>query len=246
MALEDTDNLDNNQESNGNGDEQSNRTFRLLMLGMGGLFVLGLIVIAVIFLTQQGGRAQIAAQNAAIQATNTAQDQLVAIQATDVANQATNTAIQATNTVVARLAATATLPPTAVPTKPAPTVVPTVAPTSISAGNTTEGTPAAPSTGSAGATSEPTKASGAASGTTGTKLAATAAGSAVKPASTASGSTAGASGGITSTKNTTSTVAGGDTQVPKTGAGDSLGLVALAAGLVAVFFVARRLRTTQA
>ena len=30
------------------------------------------------------------------------------------------------------------------------------------------------------------------------------------------------------------------------GAGDSLGLLALAAGLVAVFFVARRLRTTQA
>jgi hypothetical protein len=41
-------------------------------------------------------------------------------------------------------------------------------------------------------------------------------------------------------------VAGGETQVPKTGAGDSLGLVALAAGLVAVFFVARRLRTTEA
>ncbi len=35
MALEDTDNLDNNQDNNGNGDEQSNRTFRLLMLGMG-------------------------------------------------------------------------------------------------------------------------------------------------------------------------------------------------------------------
>ena len=42
------------------------------------------------------------------------------------------------------------------------------------------------------------------------------------------------------------TVAGGETQVPKTGAGDTLGLLALAAGLVGVFFVARRLRTTQA
>lgn len=231
MALEDTDNLDNGQESNGNGDEQSNRTFRLLMLGMGGLFVLGLIVIAVIFLTQQGGRAQIAAQNQAIQLTNTAVAQLAAI-----------TPVPPTATPRPTEAATATLPPTAVPTKPAPTV----APTTVSAGNTTEGTPAAPSTGSPGATLEPTKAGGAAGGTTGTKPAATAAGSAVKPASTASGSAAGASGSITSTKNTTSTVAGGDTQVPKTGAGDSLGLLALAAGLVAVFFVARRLRTTQA
>jgi cytoskeletal protein RodZ len=231
MALEDTDNLDNSPESNGNGDEQSNRTFRLLMLGMGGLFVLGLIVIAVIFLTQQGGRAQIAAQNQAIQLTNTAVAQLAAI-----------TPVPPTETPRPTAAATATLAPTAVPTKPAPTVAPTTAP----AGNTTEGTPATPSTGNTGATTAPTKAGGSAGATTGTKPAATTAGSAVKPASTASGSAAGSSGSITSTKNTTSTVAGGETQVPKTGAGDSLGLVALAAGLVAVFFVARRLRTTQA
>jgi outer membrane biosynthesis protein TonB len=231
MALEDNENVDNSPESNGNGDEQSNRTFRLLMLGMGGLFVLGLVVIAVIFLTQQGGRAQIAAQNAAIQATNTAVAQLAAI-----------TPVPPTATPRPTEAATATLPPTAVPTKPAPTVAPTTAPTT-----------AAPSTGSTGTTPEPTKASGSAAqptsqagSTTGTKPAATATGSAVKPASTASGSGTGASGSITSTGSTTGTVAGGETQVPKTGAGDSLGLLAMAAGLVAVFFVARRLRTTQA
>ena len=242
MALEDNDNLDNSPDTNGNGDEQSNRTFRLLMLGMGGLFVVGLIVIAVIFLSQQGGRQQILAQNAAIQATNTAVAQLAAI-----------TPVPPTETPRPTEVATATLPPTAVPTKPAPTVAPTTA----SAGNTTEGTPAALSTGSTGAaTPESTKASGSAAqatpqagtsgSTTGTKPAATAAGSVVKPAATASGSVAGSSGSITSTKNTTSTVAGSGTQVPKTGAGDSLGLLALAAGLVVVFFVARRLRTTQA
>ncbi len=56
----------------GNGDEQSNRTFRMMALGLAGIGAIGVLLIALIFLGRQGQRDQINAQNAAIQATNTA------------------------------------------------------------------------------------------------------------------------------------------------------------------------------
>ncbi len=56
----------------GNGDEKSNRTFRMMALGLAGIGAIGVLLIALIFLGRQGQRDQINAQNAAIQATNTA------------------------------------------------------------------------------------------------------------------------------------------------------------------------------
>jgi cytoskeletal protein RodZ len=196
MALEDTDAPDGGL-NDSNGDEQSNRTFRLLALGLGGIAVLGLIVIGAIFLTRQGERANIQATSAAIEATNQAITQLAAITPTP---PPTDTPVPTSTSVPP----SPTLPPTAVPTK-APTNTP-----------------------SAGVTSEATAKPGSTSG------AATSA-----PKATASS-------GVTTTTTTTSTVGGGETQVPKTGAGDSLGVLALAAGLVVVFVVARRLRTSNA
>jgi cytoskeletal protein RodZ len=202
MALEDMNNLDDSPDNS--GAEKSNRTFRWLMLGGIVVSVLGLMLIAAMFIRGQGERAQIAEQNAAVEATNAA-----------VATAAAITPVPPTETPTSTAApATATLPPTATPTKPAPTMTPT--PTGVDE-----------------ATAEP-----AASGTTATATATPAAGAAAKPVTT--------TGSITSTTSMTGTLAGGETQVPKTGAGDSLGLIALAAGLVGVFFVARRLRTAQA
>ena len=79
MALDDNQNEDvfSNEtepepESGGNQDEQSNRTFRMMVLGLGAIGALGVLLIALIFLSRQGERNQIAQQNQAIQATNTA------------------------------------------------------------------------------------------------------------------------------------------------------------------------------
>src|SRR5574341_913054 len=55
-----------------NGEEQSNRTFRMMVLGMIGIGALGVIVIALFLVGRQGQRDSINAQNQAIQATNTA------------------------------------------------------------------------------------------------------------------------------------------------------------------------------
>jgi cytoskeletal protein RodZ len=200
MALEDMNNLDDSPDNN--GAEKSNRTFRWLMLGGIVVSVLGLMVIAAMFIKGQGERAQIAEQNAAVEATNVAVAAAAAITPVPPTETPTSTAVPAT--------ATATLPPTATPTKPAPTTTPT---------GVDEPT-AQPTAGGTPATITPV------------------AGAAAKPVTT--------TGSITSTTSMTGTLAGGETQVPKTGAGDSLGLIALAAGLVGVFFVARRLRTAQA
>jgi len=239
MALEDTDNMDTGPDTggNGNGDEQSNRTFRILMLVMGGIGLLAVILIAVSLIGNQGQRRQIDATNQAVQSTNEAVAQLAAI------TPEPPTATSAPTDVP--VPPTATSPPTVAPTKAAPTSAPTVAPTS------------AASSGSS-ATAEPTTA-GSTSGSTssgtpkpeatssGQKPAATsAAGSGSSSASGTPGPKVTASSNVTTTKPTSGTVGSGETQVPKTGAGDSLGMIALAAGLVAVFVIARRLRTSQA
>jgi uncharacterized surface protein with fasciclin (FAS1) repeats len=55
-----------------NGDEQSNRSFRMMMIGLFAIGALGVLLIALIFIGRQGERATIEAQNQMVQATNTA------------------------------------------------------------------------------------------------------------------------------------------------------------------------------
>lgn len=216
MALEDTDTneMEVGGEPGGNSDEQSNRTFRIAAIALGAIAVAGLILIAVIFLSRQGERAQIAAVNASINATNTAVAALALITPVP---PATDTPVP-TNTAV----------PTVTPKPPTATTAPTITPsTGVTATTAVTGTAIAlaPSTPKSPATTA--EAVGA-----------------TKPASAAAG-TPGASTAITSTKPVTGTKPG-ETTVPTTGAGDSIGWIALAAGLVAMFVIARRVRTSQA
>ena len=60
----------------GNGDEGSNRSFRMMMIGLGAVGVLGVLLIGAIFMSRQGERNQVAAQNEAVQQTNAAIAQL--------------------------------------------------------------------------------------------------------------------------------------------------------------------------
>jgi uncharacterized surface protein with fasciclin (FAS1) repeats len=59
-------------EPEGNGDEQSNRSFRMMMIGLFAFGGLGVLLIALILIGRQGERAAIEAQNQMVQATNTA------------------------------------------------------------------------------------------------------------------------------------------------------------------------------
>jgi LPXTG-motif cell wall-anchored protein len=59
-------------ETEGNGDEQSNRSFRMMMIGLFAFGGLGVLLIALILLGRQGERAAIDAQNQMVQLTNTA------------------------------------------------------------------------------------------------------------------------------------------------------------------------------
>lgn len=56
----------------GNSDEQSNRSFRTMMIGLGAVGFIGVLLIGAIFISRQGERDRINAQNAAIQQTNAA------------------------------------------------------------------------------------------------------------------------------------------------------------------------------
>lgn len=210
MALEDNDNMDIGLEDTGpeggNGDEKTNRTFKLAAVGLGALGVLGLILIAAIFIGSQGERNKRLADNAAVQATNAAVQTLAAITPVPTA---TDTPVPPTNT------------PTLVPTKPQPTAVPTsvptVAPVSVVTGTTgTGGTPTA-------GTPKPDVMTAQAQSTKSALV-----------------------GGTPGAKATTPTPTKPATQLTQTGAGDTLGLIAIASGLVAVLIVARRLRTVQA
>lgn len=58
------------------GDEGSNRSFRMMMLGLVAVGAIGALLIGAIFLSKQGDRNQIATQNQAVQQTNTAIAQL--------------------------------------------------------------------------------------------------------------------------------------------------------------------------
>lgn len=57
-------------EMEGNGDEQSNRSFRMMMIGLFAFGGLGVLIIALLLIGRSGDRAAIDAQNQAVQATN--------------------------------------------------------------------------------------------------------------------------------------------------------------------------------
>jgi LPXTG-motif cell wall-anchored protein len=59
-------------EMEGNSDEQSNRSFRMMMIGLFAFGALGVLLIALILIGRQGERSTIDAQNQAVQATNAA------------------------------------------------------------------------------------------------------------------------------------------------------------------------------
>jgi len=59
-------------ELEGNGDEQSNRSFRMMMIGLFAFGGLGVLLIALILIGRQGERSAIDAQNKAVQETNAA------------------------------------------------------------------------------------------------------------------------------------------------------------------------------
>jgi hypothetical protein len=59
-------------ETEENSDEQSNRSFRMMMIGLFAFGGLGVLLIALILIGRQGERAAIDAQNQMVQATNTA------------------------------------------------------------------------------------------------------------------------------------------------------------------------------
>ena len=225
MALDDTENPDI-AEDGGNGDEQSNRTFRILALALGGIGVLGLILIGATLLTQNSARLPVQATNQAIYATNTAVAAMALITPSPVP---TDTPMP-TDT----LAPTATSRPTTAPTRVPPTAAPTQAAAAV--GTEAAQTPAAASgTTTAGGTSS----------ATGTPATQSPAGGSSNAAGTP-GTSATASAGATSSQAPTATPTANGAQLAPTGAGDSLGLLALAGGLVAVLVVARRLRMSQA
>ncbi len=104
MALDDNPDevFDNEPESGGNGDESSNRSFRLMMIGLFALGALGVLLIGLIFISKQGTNAQIAAQQLSIQQTNEAVAALSLITPTPLPTETpvpTNTAAP-TNTAV--------------------------------------------------------------------------------------------------------------------------------------------------
>ena len=102
--------FDDEPEANGgNGDESSNRSFRYMMIGLFAIGVLGVLLIALIFISKQNSGAQFAAEQAMIQQTNEA---VIAL------SQITPTALP-TNTPLPTNTAAPTSTPTPTPT-PAP------------------------------------------------------------------------------------------------------------------------------
>ena len=104
-----------------NSDEQSNRSFRMMMIGLFAIGGLGVLLIALILIGRQGERAAIDAQNQMVQATNTAIAMLAQITPTPLPP----------DTPVPTITATPTRPPTSTAT-PAPK---DLVDTALSAGN---------------------------------------------------------------------------------------------------------------
>lgn len=74
MALDDNPDevFDNEPETGGNGDEQSNRSFRYMMIGLFAIGALGVLLIGLIFISKQGDNNRRAAEQLMIQQTNEA------------------------------------------------------------------------------------------------------------------------------------------------------------------------------
>jgi hypothetical protein len=120
MAL----NTESNDSGNGNGtaDEGANRTFRVAVIALGGIALLGVILIAVFLLGNSGQRQQLLAQQQAVNSTNEAATQIAQITPTDIPTdtpEPTETPKPPTTTP--------TLPPTAALTQAPQSVVATVA-----------------------------------------------------------------------------------------------------------------------
>jgi uncharacterized surface protein with fasciclin (FAS1) repeats len=109
MALDDNPDevFDNEPESEGNGDESSNRSFRYMMIGLFAIGALGVLLIGLIFISKQGDNNRRAEEQRMIQQTNEAVIALSQITPTPLPTEPpppTNTAV----------------PPTPVPSTPTP------------------------------------------------------------------------------------------------------------------------------
>ncbi len=248
MALdENPDEVFDNEPEGGperNGDEQSNRSFRMMMIGLFAFGGLGVLLIALLLIGRSGERQAVDAQNLAVQATNAEVIRLSQITPTPLPTETpvpTNTAVPPTNTPT--LAPSPTTAPTQSPVITETGVLTGTGALTSTTGSTTKATatPAgrattiaqAQGTAPAGATAKP------ATGGQATLVP----GSSAAAAATA---TVAASKGLTSTQSITGTTGAGGKGLPTTGANDNLFVLLLAAvGLVGVLVVARRLRTSQ-
>jgi len=109
MALDDNPDevFDNEPEPGGNGDEQPNRSFRYMMIGLFAIGALGVLLIGLIFISKQNNNAQFAAQQLSVQQTNEA---VIAL------SQITPTPLPTVTTIPTNTA----VPPTPLPSTPTP------------------------------------------------------------------------------------------------------------------------------
>ena len=122
------------------GAESSNRMFMFLALGLGGLFVVGLICIGAVFFMQQGQASQVKNANATQIAQNTAVVKTATAKAMPTATQVpTDTPVPPTSPPPPTVAPT-DAPIAPAPTLPAPTE--TAMSTAAAAGRTTAAAPA--------------------------------------------------------------------------------------------------------
>ncbi len=212
-------------------EQSSNRTFLIVAIGLGGLFVVGMICIGLyIFLVAPRQQATSATQVAAINATNTQ----VAIDAALTANPITNTPVPSDTT-----------PPTDTEV-PSITDTPVIAPggtTDTATATNTSGPTFTPSRTPTAAQQQPGPSGGAGTGTP-TRVVSVG-GATVTPTFTRTATRTG-----TAATSTESSIGGGGqtpspTALPNTGFADEVGgpgLFIAAIVLVAVVFVVRRLR----
>ena len=235
--------FDNEPEADmgGNGDEQSNRSFRMMMIGLGVIGGLGVLLIALIFISRQNQNSQFLAEQQMVQQTNAAVEALAKITPTPLPTDTP----RPTNTAAPTNTPTLAPSPTTAPTQLSPTggtaVVTGTQSITATTSASTQKTPAGKGTaiaqvqGTAAANATAKPGAGGQATTVPTRVSPQAGTTAVAP-----------SKGVTSTQPISGTTGTGDKGLPTTGAGDDLLVLLLAAaGLVGVAVVARRLRTAQ-
>lgn len=201
----------------GNGDEQSNRTFKYAMIGLVAVGALGVLVLALALLGKQGQRNDQIAYNQSVQATNAAIAELSLITPSPVPTETPVPTSTSAPTATPR--PSPTKPPTSTAT-PAPTLASGETVTNTSSGGSTTGGANSGGSTAGGATLAPTR------------------------LSPQSATATAASKNITNTLGSKATSQPASGTVPETGVGDYAWLL-LAAGLVAILFIARRMRTVQ-